>query len=715
MKLNAKELFPSVWVAFLCAAVFAFYIPVVSYLGNVDIYSFTLWQLIMGMQGFFGIVFVLVFAVITAAEYVISRTKIKGLQALHTSYRNKFSISVLHVFFLLILLLIWAEGTLLNKGLPKITGEANPFSAVPRLILSSAVWVLVLGAGLVFWRKLGKHFMGLFLSICLLFSLGVADMAIFSGQSRAQDISEHAQDVMDQSTFSTESNVLVLVLDAMSTALVQDYLDAYPETEQELDGFVMFPNHMQPADNTQFSLTSTFRGAVYTGGQVRKFQNGSLTDEGTLPHRFASAGYDVYISSTLAGYNSIQMPEGSRPAANRSSGHLLVSPQLYGQMLIRHAPYALKNALANQVGILTNVNRTDAVYDGNFLGLVNLYNMSFDEMTYQTMTQSIRKASGARPTFHVRHVHGAHVPYRVDSAGNPLPESERFSLAGLWEQSQWTWRRVRDLLTEMKQRGIYDATTIVLMGDHGDRLSSEGRSHEPYTNFASLLIKPAGGKGALQISDAPTHGTYLANILPAIHLENKSLDSVTQHLPDTRFKLVDNNGTTLYEYEGADVTQLREVSQTEVKQEFLPNILQEGIVYSLSNLNEGQEAVAYPLALQNANFTNGWGVRAMADVMECSFLVGRTIPQKPDVMLVVSTTALVGAEAAFEPYELIIRDQVSGKEYFFTVFETTQNITLKGVSISDEASLQLAFEMKPLPDPEVLQVLLHAIQINATK
>ncbi|MDL2205313.1 hypothetical protein LJC33_00190 [Eubacteriales bacterium OttesenSCG-928-N13] len=691
---------PSFVCAALCSFALFLYIPSISYLSNVNFYSFHLTQLLLGLLIPFLLLTVLLGVVLALLSGFLHA---KASRLCFESPKRGALISVFHVVLVLFVFCIWLEGNPLSSDLPALTGASDIFDSVPRMVWDSLVWLLVLALGVIFWRRLAGNYAFLLLGACLLLGLGLADAAI-NQEVKTRAIDTTASEVLDRVAFSSEDNVLVLVLDATSTAVVQDYLAENPEAEDTFNGFTLFQNNMETASSTQWALPSMIKGDIYTGGSVIGYQSAVFDVPEAATQIFSERGYDVYASSTLPLYNCYMLSEASERSATRSS--ITVDEGLYHQFWVRFAPYALKNEVSSRATISGVVETTEHLTGGNLQALQGVPQANEDETAYLVLMEAARAQSSSQPTFHFHHVNGAHMPYTIDSEGNPLPTEEQGTLHGLHEQSTWTLDYVQALMQTLKDSGLYDTTTIVLLGDHGDRLWDASRENQGYARHASLLVKPAGSTGDFTVSDAPTSNLYLRDFLTGLHLEGESLDSLTENLPGQRSRLMD--GKVMEVYEGADVTKLMLVEEVQVVQEYDATLLRMDTQYQLSTLMENAN-VAYPLSFENANLTNGWGLRTLGEEMSVSFQVDAEPGQVLDLALRISTSALTGGYPEFEPYELTVRDELSGHSASFTIEESRPEISLAGVTVSESASIQLHFSLAQPPDLTTMQVVLIEI------
>lgn len=690
----------SIIVALLCSITFTIYIPLVSYQNNINEFSFTGSALIMSLVPYFFGIFICVMPLLLLSNKFFAK------HTLHIAKRVAGDVSLFHVIVTAIVFCTWLEGSLLSYNLPKLTGEANLFpSASPRFALDSIIWLSILLLSILFRGRILPKLLPIVLSLSLLLVLGIADSTMNSATRTIPTITR--SQVLDRASFSSDSNVLVMVLDATSTALIKDYLELYPERKNDFAGFLVFQNNMETTTNTQWALPSILKGNIYTGGPVLQYQQSAFDADISMAAIFAREGYNTYASSILPMFNNIKQNEQSSDW--RATSSLSMTSQLYGQLYIRFSPYMFKNAIANNVGYQTAVNKKDMLPDGNLSTLKNP-STSGDELTYETLMHAITVKNSTKPTFHFHHVNGSHKPYTTDRAGNELPQTERYSIKGLQEQSIWTFNNVVNLLQCMKENGIYDSATIVFLGDHDDRMTTnKNRSNIEYSKQPVLMIKPAKQAGEPVFALAPTSNMYLAGILPKLHLKNEPLDKLTRNLPATRSIFFPNESVTIV-YKGEDIRKLSPIEKRPVIQEFAPSTLKPDIEYSLSMLGSNP-LIAYPLSYENADFANGWGLKFVAPNGSVHFSVQDK--KAYNIIINVETSFEGGGHGTFEPYTVTLLDKNSSNAYTLDIKKSFQQFTLNAVQISDTNTLDLSFSLSKY-NPK-LQVFIQNIKLTAAK
>jgi hypothetical protein len=123
-------------------------------------------------------------------------------------------------------------------------------------------------------------------------------------------------------------------------------------------------------------------------------------------------------------------------------------------------------------------------------------------------------ATRERPTYKLIHLMLSHRPFVLRPDCQHAGEVQDGTRAHVRDQSRCALGSVLAVVEAMKRLGIYDQTTIVISGDHGSFTppTSLGGDEARFQQSAVwigqarplMLVKPAGLRGSLRVSDAPT-------------------------------------------------------------------------------------------------------------------------------------------------------------------------------------------------------------------
>ena len=316
----------------------------------------------------------------------------------------------------------------------------------------------------------------------------------------------------EQYTYGSKDNIIVLVLDRYTNTEFEDLLNEYPEFSDSLKDFTYY-------DNTDSSYAYTFPSLahVLTGENPDISMSRSewfnyvwnsekCNDLYDLLH---NSGYKCRLYSSEEAYivfgnldnldDKFDNIVNSKPRKNY--GMML---KLYTKMsLYKYSPYCLKPYF--------EISSSDAfkdivVYD-NQDGTVDYYNYEVNE-SLNLKQVSVSEKDDKMYTF--MHVSGLH-ERNNDKDGNYV---EEYSVS-IEDTKIGLAKIVTKYIEILKEEGIYDNSTIIIMGDHGKN-PSNGIDPQP-----TFIIKKSGEKHVnMEVNSAPiSFDDFQATILSCANID----------------------------------------------------------------------------------------------------------------------------------------------------------------------------------------------------
>lgn len=288
----------------------------------------------------------------------------------------------------------------------------------------------------------------------------------------------------DITSFSSDRNVLLVVLDAFQADLLEDILTKEPDLASELDGFTFFTNAVGVGPTTYLSIPAIHSGRIYVEGlSLRRFYRETV-ESGSFLSALAHAGYRSELVNPILGscpgdtccYHGTRIVKGQAfDVARTASGLLDLS-------LFRIAPHFAKTWVFNE-----GAWRVSALFD---YSMQNASNEILDRLA-----TGIR-LDAKQPTAKFLHLFNTHAPVGLDA------ECQRVSgREWIWhdvvEQDRCALRRLIPVFRALREKGGYDRTAIAVLADHGAGLHDG--SHFELGALASPLVlaKPFEARGKL--------------------------------------------------------------------------------------------------------------------------------------------------------------------------------------------------------------------------
>ncbi len=420
--------------------------------------------------------------------------------------------------YLVLAIAIALKTLFLPSSVPVLDGDAafTPFLTMAGLwSLASLLLVLAVAVAAVYYFKLGA---GLILVLTLAFTL----QPLLDTRNWAYDSEAFSQESSTPSRFMSfsadQQNVLIVLFDTFSSDVFAEVVEEDEALQEALRGFTHFYNTLTYSPYTMMSMMTIYSGREYDKGPLRDYYAKARQD--SLFTDFEAAGGHTQ----LAGYRLF----GLCPAQ-----------ECWGETDIISIPPAeatiTKYAELLEIGTL----RLAPTFAHGWL-----YNAGQGHL--QALVAPHRKGRGSRsvaalasfkdglnvqdgpPTLKFFHLMTTHSPLILDEDCSLVSERSH-QRKNYKAQVTCAVRGFAELLEAMKQAGIYDNTTIVLLGDHG---GSVGKS-EPRRFFGKVptadgprgrlipvfAIKPKGAAEPFALSAAPARLPDLRKTLCGIAVE----------------------------------------------------------------------------------------------------------------------------------------------------------------------------------------------------
>lgn len=466
------------------------------------------------------------------------------------------------VFLLLVAavgFLSWLQGQVIVWRYGVLDGTGIAWSRhYAKGIIDGAAWILLLGAVLAFRRRV-RPLIGRISLFLLLVQAGASFLLFVRAPSAWKAKSEPGL-VVHRYAFSSEANVLILILDEFQSDIFAQIVRQDPGFSRALDGFTFFPDCAGSYTNTAAAVPFIMTGRYADNSEPHSLFIRRSYREHSLPKVLWEHGFRLDMYPRFESINLVQLPrewleprpEGRSPwAAAIPSAALLTDISLF-----RHAPHFIKPLIYRQQawllsrlarrmlegGGLSGGQAQKAVLEpGTFRGFGrDLLALGLD---FKFMNEFMRdaRAGGSRPVFKYYHWNGVHPPLGFDEDFAVV--RAEFGRTAYMSQAKGCLKMTGLLLARMKELGIYDRTTIVLMGDHGSgrtpdllvdpqdgphvRMLARGNPYQGFAYVKSracplLLVKPRHSRGALKTSLAPvSHLDVAPTILADLGITNQ--------------------------------------------------------------------------------------------------------------------------------------------------------------------------------------------------
>lgn len=325
----------------------------------------------------------------------------------------------------------------------------------------------------------------------------------------------------NQYDYSSDKNFIVFVVDAFDSQTFNNIVSTSDEYKATFDGFTYYPDTVCAYPFTSRSIPFILSGKWYENeGEYKDFEAEAISDSPLL-NSLEQQGYrlDAYEDEFLFDTNMSRYSNVVKIPTKLSSKYKLREEEL-NLALFKYLPFFMKGNNEVNLDSFSDLKETE---DPD----VDFFKMSDSDYYNDLLNSEITTTD--QKVFKFIHIEGAHVPFNYDEDMNPIDD-------GTYEQKQRaTLTILKQYIQKMKDSGMYDNSTIMIMGDHGYSLTGlEGRQN------ALLMVKSENEHHELQWSDLSIsyddlQGSY-QNLLSGLDSEH-AFDGLTEDNQARRYLL----------------------------------------------------------------------------------------------------------------------------------------------------------------------------------
>jgi len=420
----------------------------------------------------------------------------------------------------------YLETGVLAVGLPTLNGNLDYYTSMT----TRGFWDLgiLLSAFLMLCVMVCMIRRGIEWGAAILLVLFVASLADIHIDQKADEgrgiVSEfHEKSIIAQNViYSNQRNVLVFVLDALTSEAAHDALEREPRLKKYFKGFVEYPNNIG-----MYGFTHAGVAGMLTGKYLEDPLNAvdyyySIFTTDSVLKNAIDAGMSIFFmpGSYPFGYTNQGIKDGDTKIQNQNDNPLrrhikgLQAWNLDEITVFRLMPFLLKPICH------TLIERHWDVEDAE------------SESTMFPVLARGPVSDKAPPTFLLTHTHGTHAPILFYSNGQRR-NKPAWNYDGYVGQAQFVLTQLGQLFDYYRRIGIYDSSVIIVLSDHGAlgdvfaRADSLTRTSHPLPTAGRpfLWTKAAGATNLFSSSSALTsHAGVSALICKSIKDEIDVVD-----------------------------------------------------------------------------------------------------------------------------------------------------------------------------------------------
>lgn len=407
-----------------------------------------------------------------------------------------------------IALSVYVQGNFLNPAFPSMDGTEIDWSVYRKEnIISTCFWLVCIAACLMLAHFLkektekGMKVIAFFLSAVQLVAIVVLLIT-----TRANNYVNFGYSKEDEFAIGSEENIIIFLIDTLQSSSMEQYLISDAYMDHFLDDFTFFDNAVSGGASTRVALPLLMTGVEYDPMQSMEEYTQEIWEEAGLYHDLHEHGYDVRFYTT-ARYLS-RLPDGVADNYTVTGDSWINDYPVFATQLYKLAHfYTMPQCLKQYFWLSEN----------RMFGAVSL---SEDGYVYDDVQfyQDFKAAGGLRTdydkAYRLYHLEGVHKPYLMNENMERLEEGK--DIVSEQQILQGNMRILSEYIEEMKKKGVYESSTIIILGDHG--------RHEDNNIEANpaILLKRPYETHELMHNSAPVHFRNLYASVAASFLEDYS-------------------------------------------------------------------------------------------------------------------------------------------------------------------------------------------------
>ena len=394
----------------------------------------------------------------------------------------------------------YIQGNYMVKGLPPLDGTEIHWEWYrPEMIKSTIMWVAVAVICLIvfFILKYDKVKKAVtYISIFLVLMLG-STITVLSVNGDIFTKKQYEKfNKLDQFEMSTDTNFIIVMLDAIDEECFWQVWEQHPEYAEEMRDFTFYNNAMSGYAYTNHSLPLIISGEWYENKepfsdyQIRVFKDSPffnrLRNQGyTLSYYEDEYKFEVGVMD--GAFNNLAYTQSSLWDAP------LFNKRILKMVGMKYAPYLLKPKCWFNVDMLNNQEMTpkdEALFSWKNKAFYD--DVKEDDITY---------VDGKR--FKLIHLMGAHVPFYYDKDVNEVDNANYYTCI----ESSMTVTMA--YLDKLREAGVYDNSVIIVLSDHGYNIEGDAvdtpqhNENETGRQHPVLFVKGLNESHDFQVSGAP--------------------------------------------------------------------------------------------------------------------------------------------------------------------------------------------------------------------
>ncbi len=368
-------------------------------------------------------------------------------------------------------------------------------------LINLIVWIVVILAVIAAFIKI-KKFRQIIPGICVFILLVRLVTVAFVGFTTAAP-ERIAVSPEGSLTLSKNGNVVVFVLDAYDTQILDKVSKQDPDFLDPLSDFTFYDNMTSEYAFTEMEIPYLLSGTQWDENTETDYRDYAY-EHSSMIKTIADNGYSVGVYTD----GFVLNPQVAKSTFNcTQSFKQEIRYWDLIKLMMRSSKYLTMPFRFKEQYSYATESFKDLYMDDDF------WSPSDDCIYYHDLFENGLSVdtNSSKNGFRFIHLKGAHAPFSMDEQGNKMTPTDSYE--GMVPQAIGTFEIVFEYIRQLKELGLYDNTSLVITADHGQNFTVDGVSENAARSYELelpsspiLFVKKAGQHNPgdqVQISHVP--------------------------------------------------------------------------------------------------------------------------------------------------------------------------------------------------------------------
>ena len=299
-------------------------------------------------------------------------------------------------------------------------------------------------------------------------------------------------------TLSSQRNILVLILDTVPADVALEVLEMQGAEKEAWQDFVFYKNNLSITPQTYMSMANFHSGSFWRESFDEHQQSSPLkVRDQSFFNLLADAGWKLAMAGRGPCPSKLEIC-GSTNTQNIGFGaHMSFSEpflQALNIALFKTSPIVLKKWVYNDEDFLlksTDPFRLRSADAQSALHIPRFDSEAGRDNYFLTFLADYGVVGDATPRFKLFHLMSTHPRFYLDAGCQKGPITDDRN--GMKNHLACAFKAIAHLIKKLQEKNVYDATTIIVAGDHGINYPSAFVSSQPASssiaNFSQIVTQ----------------------------------------------------------------------------------------------------------------------------------------------------------------------------------------------------------------------------------